>query len=167
MAEFKLSAGATVDLLTKPELDASLKAGSDAEWAQRARGIKRLRFRIFPGAALSTSAGYVYNVTPNQGYVWSLRLIAVSLSAGVAVNANFYLGTDTNSGLTSTTGLIPLAGTSQTGAAGGVVSATWGKGGAWVDPGEFPVVWASGTATLAAVYMTVVETPQELAWKVA
>lgn len=159
MAKFRLAANAELDLLTKEELDGSLREAAVSEWNERGRGIKRLRLIQRPNTALSTTAGFVLNATPNQGYTWNLRFVAASLSA--AQTTQFYLGSDTNTGLTSTTGLAPLAN-----APSAVVgSASWGGGQVWIDPGDYLAVWAGGTATLQGIHVVVIEAPAELAWK--
>lgn len=159
MAEVELRAGVKLDLLNKGELGDALKESAAAEWTARAQGMKRLRFIQRPNTALSTTAGFILNATPNQGYTWNLRFVAASLSAAQTVQ--FYLGSDTNTGLTSTTGLAPLAN-----APSAVVgSAAWGGGQVWIDPGDYLAVWAGGTATLQGIHVIVIETPTEMAWK--
>jgi hypothetical protein len=159
MARVKIQAGAEFDILNKDELDRSLKDNAKDEWGERARGMKRLRFIQRPGASLTTSAGWILNATPNQGYTWNLRFVSAALSAAQTVQ--FYLGSDTNTGLTVTSGLAPLVN-----AASAVIgTGAWGSGQVWIDPDDYLVIWAGGTATLNAVHVVVIETPAELAWK--
>jgi len=159
MAKVRLAANAELDLLNRQELGDALHESANREWGERARGMKRLRLRVYPGAALTTTAGWVANWTPAQGYAWNLRFIAASLSA--AQTTQFYLGRDTNTGLTATAGLDPL----DSVASAVIGEASWGSGQVWMDPGDYLVIWAGSTATLQAVHVTAIEVPAELAWK--
>jgi len=100
MAEFRLQAGASVDLLTKPELDSSLAGAFDQAEAARLRGIKHMRLpRTLTGAAsggtlaLGESDGQICG--PRSGYIWSIRrLVVTGLTSGVTPDVvNLYHGT--------------------------------------------------------------------------
>lgn len=161
MAEFKLSAGATLDLLTKPELDQSLAHEWDKALAERARGVKPMRYTGQPQFAIGTTTAFTVPYTPDSGYVWNLRSIACTLST--AANALFNLGTDTHTGIPTPNTLIPVGGSSPSAL---VTGESWGKGQYFIYPGEFIVISASASATLESYIMQVINVPAELAWKV-
>jgi hypothetical protein len=81
MAQFTLKAGASIDVLTKPELDDSLKASWEAEMAARGRGMKYLEAAQAANANMVT--GFVIPATPQSGYLWALRTVGFISSAGV------------------------------------------------------------------------------------
>ena len=91
MAKVKLDIGATIDTLSKDELDDSLatyRQQGDAYEQAAVRGIKYFRLpRLYATPASGTVllgeawAGQSYTdqyIGPNEGYVWSIRRIAVN-----------------------------------------------------------------------------------------
>lgn len=161
MAGFELRAGAKIDLLTKDELDGSLGHYWDEALAERARGIKPLQFGAAPQAQVSATAGFTIAQAPKEGYVWSLRLLAVSFPSPGNV-AEFYRGSDTSTGIPSPNTLTPLA----SGSSGLVSSASFGKGQLFLRSSDFVVIAAASAVTLNSYLMSVVEVPAELIWKV-
>lgn len=81
MAKFTLKANAELDLLTKQELDESLKDW-DAQQVARLRGTKPVRLALVSGKALGGvlalggDAGEQL-VAPESGYVWSIRHLVI------------------------------------------------------------------------------------------
>ena len=156
MAQVKLQAGATLDFLTKGELDQSLASAFDREWTARARGIKPLRFSLAPVAAVSGTAAYVIGQTPNEGYVWALRQLGLTMSASVSVRVGI--------GDTGTTGPANLLLQNNITASTNPVF-QWSGTQALLYPEEYPVLWASGSANVNNWCLYVVEVPAELVWK--
>lgn len=76
MAKFEIKAGASIDVLTQAELDASLDA-------QRApyRAVSVIRLPVLFGQAsggvLSMGGDIAGDQTPDQGYVWAIRHISI------------------------------------------------------------------------------------------
>ena len=105
MAKVKIDVGATIDTLTKGELDDSLteyRAQGDATAQGLLRGIKYFRLpRLYATPASGTVvlgeawAGQSYTgqfISPNEGYVWAIRRLACNgLNTGQAPDLlNFY-----------------------------------------------------------------------------
>ena len=89
MAKFRLQAGAEFDLLTKPELDDALKTWDEMQVA-RLRAITDIRLPLIMGKAaggaltLGGDSGQQL-VTPESGYIWSIRhLVIEGLTAGAS-----------------------------------------------------------------------------------
>lgn len=91
MAEFRLSAGATVDLLTKGEVADALHQQHVDSQIERARGVKWMRLPVLAGILTGTyptttsHLGGPGQCGPNPGYVWALRRVsATGLSAATS-----------------------------------------------------------------------------------
>lgn len=89
MAEFKLSAGATIDLLTKGEMDDSLAKAAQAAEYEKLRGIKWMRLPetlTGKGASSKLSLGVDQGqpaLGPRSGYAWVFkRLVVNGLTSG-------------------------------------------------------------------------------------
>lgn len=89
MAEFRLQAGASVDILTQKELDHSLGDLAKDSVLERGRGVKWMRLPVLAGTMSGTyptstsKLGGTGLCGPNPGYAWALRRIAaIGLSAG-------------------------------------------------------------------------------------
>lgn len=81
MAKFEIKAGASIDLLTKDELDASLAANR-----MHYQALSVMRLPIVTGVAsggVLNFGGDAGGPTPDQGYVWSIRHLSIEgLTAG-------------------------------------------------------------------------------------
>lgn len=162
MAEFKLSAGASIDLLTKHELDDSLRASAAAEWIERGRGVKHLARIPVLSATIASSAvtipatGDLTECGPRQGYAWTVRRLSIdgltTAADVVAVYKNEVAG---RSRVAQFTGSVPWV--------------TFGKGQFVLLPGDTIVCANAGTLAstgLLTVSGEATETPAELLWKV-
>jgi hypothetical protein len=86
MTKVRLDIGATVDFLTKDELDSSLASRDEEQEASRLRGIKYFRLpRLYAVPSGGTVVlgepytGVAYTgpvASPNEGYAWSIRRLA-------------------------------------------------------------------------------------------
>jgi hypothetical protein len=81
VAKYKLDLGMTVDLLTKDEVDQALEQAMSS-WRQRAAGTDYVtRIALGVDAADYTIEG------PQQGYAWSVKMVAAALSAAAILTA--------------------------------------------------------------------------------
>ena len=87
MAKFEIKAGASIDLLTKEELDASLNAQREPY-----RAVSVIRLPVLFGQAaggvlaMGGDTGTLVQA-PDQGYVWAIRHISIEgLAAGDVVS---------------------------------------------------------------------------------
>lgn len=162
MATFKLSAGAEIDLLTKPELDDALQSEALAQVQERARGIKPMRFVGRSGLALTATTAVVIPYTPSQGYVWAVRLVATSFS-GTAANLRAWITSDANiTSLPVPNNMIPIGSTGNSSLS---VALQFSGTQVLMYGGEYIVLNVSTTPTLDNYVLAVVETPAELLWK--
>jgi len=162
MAQFSLKAGASIDVLTKPELDDSLKGAWQEEMTARGRGMKMLRFAggvNFTSAAGPTGwvVGTPAGLTPSAGYIWNLRALGLVFGAGSACNV--FVG-DTGSTV-ATSHLVDHDGSAAT-----FHTFHWGSGQEWLRAGEY-LLAVPGAAAIAITgfKLGLVEVPEELAWK--
>lgn len=160
MPEFKLSAGATLDVLNKAELDRSLKDWDTAQ-AAAARAVKKLEFTGTLGAITigpNTLAPILQ--TPQQGYIWSVRNLGILLQASANLRV-FKVGDNTPNPPQPSYGPV---GTSSNAQIGQFV--TWSAGQCWLDAGQFLAVAATVAQAAGSGYaLTVLEAPAEMAWK--
>lgn len=163
MAKFKLSAGADIEMLTKDELDQSLSDSAVAEWTERGRGVKVLRFTAPVGASLTATAVYVIPYTPAQGYSWALRLVGATFST--AFNLRVWITSDPSiAALPTPNNLMALG---VTGGSALSTALTFSGTQAVLNGGDCVVMSASGNVTLNSYLLTAVEVPTELLWKLA
>jgi hypothetical protein len=154
MAKVRLSAGAEIDLLTKGELDDSLKDAADAEWTARARGIKPIRVMGNTGSLSSTTVFAVAG--PQQGYIWALRGLGLILSG--AQTAQAYVTGDNGT-------TLPKNGLVASFASGTNLYTDWSGVQAYLNGGEYLAIGAGGSVS-AAFILYALEVPAELTWKV-
>lgn len=162
MSKVRLDIGATVDFLTKGELDDSLASHNEAREAARIRGIKYQRIPILTGTVSSGSC--VVGVTgvvcqPDSGYAWSLRRLFVSGLAAGTLPDQFQL-------FRSGTTTAPVWQVN-----GNAPGATFGWLGFVLRGGE-PLVGAGyGSLTTTAAYITVsgegAQVPEEMLGKLS
>lgn len=88
MAEFRLQAGASIDILNQKELDHSLGSLAHDSVIERGRGVKWMRMPTLSGTMTGTfptttsKLGGTGLCGPNPGYCWAVRRIAaINLSA--------------------------------------------------------------------------------------
>ena len=161
--EVELRAGAKLDLLSPSEhagnLSRALPGGWEGEQEARGRGIKLINIRAqAQGApAVNTNVAFVFPHTPNSGYLWALRLIAVSLSAGQ--NCRFWYGDTGSTGPTP----YPLGFC----AAQPVPFIQYSGVQAVLRAGEYIVITAAAASTVLGYTLTFLEAPEELVWKLA
>lgn len=159
MAQFSLKAGASIDLLTKPELDDALSTAWHDEMTARGWGMKYLEAAAnFNGATISANVGVIIPETPNAGYIWALRTVGfITPTAAIAVVSK--VADQQN---TSPTFGKPLArDTSNT-----VHAFQFSGVQAVLKAGEFVALNTAGASTIGAWVLTMIEVPEELAWKV-
>ena len=153
MAQFKLQAGASLDLLTKDELATSLKEQFDLEWTERARGIKVIRLQ---GMTTTISGTVAFPIQgPEQGYSWALRSIGLSPSTSAAIRV--WVAPD-NSTTPPATGLIEFM------AANTFMTSTWSSVQAVINGGEY-IALSAGASCTTDYIIYAVEVPTQLLWK--
>lgn len=86
----KLAAGGYLDLLTKDELSQAMGHNFDDAIRDLLRGIDYLSF---VGVATPNTGLFTIPYVPDQGYTWSVKLVAFTLSANA--QPSVYLGSDT------------------------------------------------------------------------
>lgn len=161
--EVELRAGAKLDLLSpaehKAHLDETLPGGWEGEQSARGRGIKSINIRAqaLGAPAVNVNQAFVFPHTPNSGYLWALRLIAVSLSAGQ--NTRFWYGDTGSTGPTPS----PLGFC----AAQPVPFIQYSGLQVPLRAGEYIVLTAAAASTVLGYTLTFLEAPEELAWKLA
>lgn len=153
MATYKLSAGASIDVLTKGELDQSLQSQFVAEWTERGRGIKVMRIQGVTTTINTTVAFPIQG--PEQGYSWALRSIGLSPSSAQAIRV--WIAPD-NSTTPPATGLIEFM------ASASFMTSTWSNVQAVIHGGEWIALTASGACTTDYIIYAV-EVPTQLLWK--
>jgi hypothetical protein len=157
MAQFTLKAGATIDLLTKPELRDALTE-LDAMQVARLKGIKAVRLPLVTGKAVASAltmggdAGQQL-VTPESGYVWSVRHLVIE---GMATGAT----PDVMNILRNNRIIWQLNGNQ--------FAQTWGRGEILLNAGETLQYVSVGTFNSAATIIAhgmATEVPAELVGK--
>lgn len=162
MAEFKLSAGATIDLLTKQEVDQSLAAAFDQVETAKLRGIKHMRlpemFGIAASSKLNISETNGQFVGPKSGYAWSIkRLVITGLQSGSTFDTvGIYVSGITGQPLWVLTG--------------NQYAASWGKLEMTLRGGETLAIGSIGTFNSTSQIIVsgeLIEVPEELLGKLA
>lgn len=159
MAEIELKAGARLDLLSPREfrdgLGAVLPGGWEGEQRARGWGVKPLQYKASANAAITTTTGFIIPPTPNVGYVWALRSLALNFSASQA--ARLWFGDTSSTG----PGFYPLG----LFGASAIPSGTFSSTQVLLRAGENIVVTSGAAVTLGGWCLSVLETPEELVWK--
>ncbi len=157
MAEFKLQAGAKLDLLNKGELRDEL-ASLQRNWVtELARGIKFRKFSAF--ADVDGSGNLVFGLTgeqtigPSEGFVWTLTRIAVTEYDAEADTLALYINDVSPSNVVYPSPMPSYYAP--------------GTGEILLYPGDRLVLAGGGFAASARVWVTgaVREAPVSLAWK--
>lgn len=154
MPKIKLHAGAEIDLLSKDELDQSLGQHFARTQTARGWGVKPIRKQAAT-TTIGTATAFAIQ-GPEQGYLWSLRLLGMSLSSAQSVQA-------WRAGDNGTT--VPANGLLGNMASASFGSLTWSKGQALLTGGEWLALSAGGN-TIVSYLLVAVEVPEQLAWKV-
>jgi hypothetical protein len=159
--EVELRAGAKLNLLSPQEFNDGLAKHLEGGWAgeqeARGRGIKVLRFNgVTPSA--SSAVGQVIPSSPQQGYVWNIRLLNTQTTPAAIVRA--WIATDN-------TGILPANDAPFISSSSSLFSTNaFGSGQVYLFPGEFVMISTNAAGGQIVGYrMIVIETPFELIWK--
>lgn len=140
-----------VELLTADEVSHSMAHAFDAYLRERYRGIDYLEFTANGGGA----ATYTFQ-GPETGYVWSLKMVSVVLSASGSVLV--FPG--------SSTGVAPLAaGAAQSIAGQFWFVTTWGSDSAIIKQGRAVTIQTSSTGGLGNLRIMAEQVPAEMIGK--
>lgn len=154
MAEVAIHAGAKFQTATPDEVRTIVAAESAAE-RQRARGVKHIRIA---GIGAQPAAQTLYILTgPASGYIWSLRLLSVQISAADTCLA--YIASSAPSAGATPQRLITPFGTSNANQYD-----KFAKGQVMLYPDE-SVYLSCAAHTINAFFMTAWEAPAEMEYK--
>ena len=157
MALFPIHGGATVETITPAELRLELERWEARQRAE-ADNVKRMEvaFPVQPPAINFFVSQVNFIGTPDEGYVWSLKMVAVTLSAA----ATLVVYKASSTGQTTR----PLA-SFQAQTANVPLIATWSSDQAELKHGE-GVYLVAGSGTITGVYMTGEQVTAEKAAKI-
>lgn len=154
--KFDLKAGVSIDVLTKDELDSSLRDYFAQAETAKARGLKPIIVEGNSGTIqISATTGWPIE-GPRQGYSWGLRFLGLNLGSAQTIQA---WKTGDNLGLLPSQGLIGSAASSQ------FPEITWSNIQGLIRGGEYVTLFA-GAATVVGYRLVAIEVPTELEWKI-
>lgn len=145
--------GAAMFAPDRDEYQSMMREAWSAQDREQARTLKPLRFVGGPNQSIGLAASYTIPYTPNPGYIWNVRLVAVDLSA--AAVTWWGLGDTPNDNT-----FIPAVAAVQL-PSNQNSAETVSSGALFLNSGEFMTIWAASTITLVHYGLWVIESQAE------